>query len=31
MVRVAMRILEKKPPAPAPRLMLTEGEATDEE
>jgi hypothetical protein len=31
MIRVAMQILEKKHPVPAPRLMLTEGEATDDD
>jgi hypothetical protein len=31
MIRVAMRILEKKPSTSAPRLLLTEGDASDEE
>jgi hypothetical protein len=31
MIRMAMRVLEKKPPAPAPRLMLTKEDATDDE
>jgi hypothetical protein len=31
MIRVAMRILEKKPSTSAPRLLLTEGDTSDEE
>jgi hypothetical protein len=31
MIRVAMRILEKKSSAPTPRLMLIEGDVTVEE
>jgi hypothetical protein len=31
MIRVAMRILKKKSLAPVLRMMLTEGDATDEE